>query len=55
MYACEYASSTRVIKLLLDNGALYTIRDSSGKKAFDYAKQNNKLERDEIYWLLNGN
>ncbi len=55
MYACEYAGTTKIIKLLLDNGALYTIRDASGKKAFDYAKQNNKLERDEIYWLLNGN
>ncbi len=53
MYAAEYASSTEVIKFLLDNGALSSVRDSSGKRAFDYAKANSRLERDEVYWCLN--
>ena len=55
MYACEYTASTSVIKLLLDNGANPSIRDANGKKAFDYAKLNGKLERDETYWKLNSN
>lgn len=53
MYAAEYASSTEIIKFLLDNGALSSVRDSSGKRAFDYAKANSRLERDEVYWSLN--
>ena len=55
MYAAGYSSSTDVIEFLLDNGAAVSIRDSSGKKAFDYAKANVKLERDETFWRLNGN
>lgn len=53
MYAAEYANSTQVIKLLLDSGAIPSIRNSEGKNAFDYAKTNSSLEKDEIYWSLN--
>lgn len=53
MYAAEYASSTQIIKLLLDSGAITSIRNSEGKTAFDYAQTNNSLEKDEIYWSLN--
>lgn len=53
MYAAEYAPSTEIIKFLLDNGALPSVRDSSGKRAFDYAKANSRLERDDVYWSLN--
>ncbi len=53
MYAAEYANSTQVIKLLLDSGSISSIRNSEGKTAFDYAKTNSSLEKDEIYWSLN--
>ncbi len=54
MYACQYSTSTEIIQLLLDQGAKTTIRDSSGKTAFDYAKENRALEHDSTYWILNG-
>lgn len=53
MYACEYSSKTDVIKILLENGAMVSVRDAGGKKAFDYAKENASLEKDEVYWKLN--
>lgn len=53
MYACQYASSNAVIKQLLDAGARPGIQDASGKTAFDYAKLNTNLVRDDIYWSLN--
>ena len=53
MYAAQYASSTETIKVLLDNGAKPGIRDSEGKTAFDYAKINSNLKRDDVYWSLN--
>ncbi len=53
MYACQYNSSTSVIKLLLDSGARISTVDSDGKRAFDYAKANKNLIHDEVYWSLN--
>lgn len=53
MYACQYGSSTHVIKLLMDNGAKPGIQDHDGKTAFDYAKLNSNLKHDDIYWSLN--
>ena len=53
MYACQYASSNAVIKQLLDAGARPGIQDANGKTAFDYAKLNTNLVRDDIYWSLN--
>lgn len=55
MYASEYAKSTSIIKLLLDNGAVASIRTSNGKTAFDFALTNTHLQQDETYWLLNNN
>ena len=54
MYAAQYSTSTEIIQLLLDEGAKTTIRDSAGKTAFDYAKENRSLEHDATYWSLNG-
>lgn len=54
MYACQYGSSTEVIKQLLDAGANPEYQDEEGKTAFDYAGENKKLPRDEIFWSLNG-
>ncbi len=53
MYACQYAKSTKIVNMLLENGARTSIVDSSGKTAFDYAKTNSKLKHDDIYWSLN--
>ena len=53
MYAAEFSSSTQIIKLLLDNGAVPAIRSAEGKTAFEYAKLNTQLEHDETYWSLN--
>ncbi|MBO7639815.1 MAG: ankyrin repeat domain-containing protein, partial [Treponema sp.] len=54
MYACQYATDTEIIQLLLDQGAKTSIRDSSGKTAFDYAKENRTLDHNDTYWSLNG-
>ena len=53
MYAAEFSSSTKIIKLLLDNGAVPAIRSAEGKTAFEYAQLNTQLEHDETYWSLN--
>ena len=53
MYAAQYSTSTEVIKILLDNDAVKTIRSVEGKTVFDYAKDNSKLTHDDIYWSLN--
>ena len=54
MYAAEYSSSTEIIKLLLDNGAVTGIRTAEGKSAFNFAETNKHLEHNDIYWSLNG-
>lgn len=53
MYAAQYGTSTRVIKLLLDNGCITTVRSTEGKTAFEYASKNTKLKHDDYYWALN--
>ena len=53
MYAAQYGNSTNVIKLLLDNGCITTVRSTEGKTAFEYASKNSKLKHDENYWALN--
>lgn len=53
MYAAEYATSTEIIELLLDNGAQTAIRSTQGKTAFDYAEFNSQLEHNDVYWALN--
>lgn len=53
MYAAQYGNSTNVIKLLLDNGCITTVRSTEGKTAFEYAAKNAKLKHDDNYWALN--
>ena len=55
MYACEFGNSTAVIQLLLENGAKPGLTTSDGKTAFDFAKTNSELAKDDIYWSLNSN
>lgn len=53
MYAAQFGTSTKVIKLLLDNGCITTVRSTEGKTAFEYASKNTKLKHDDNYWALN--
>lgn len=53
MYAAQYGNSTKIIKLLIDNGSITTVRSTEGKTAFNYATKNTKLNHDENYWALN--
>lgn len=53
MYAAEYGNSTKIIKMLIDNNAITSIRSTEGKTAYDYACDNKNLKHDSNYWLLN--
>lgn len=53
MHAASACSSTRVIEMLLKNGAIISARTADGHSAFDFAKDNKALEHDDIYWSLN--
>ncbi len=53
MYAAEFCQSTKIIKQLLENGAIPSIRNAQGKTAFSFAETNAYLAHDEIYWSLN--
>ena len=53
MYACEFGNSTKIIKVLIDNNAITSIRSTEGKTAYDYASENQSLAHDSNYWLLN--
>lgn len=53
MYAAQFGNSTKVLKMLIDNGAETSFRSTEGKTAFDYAVNNPNLKHDEIYWSLN--
>lgn len=53
MYAARYTSSTKLLKLLLDEGAKPKARSTEGKTIFEYASENKNLPHDDIYWSLN--
>lgn len=53
MHAAEYNKSTDTIAWLLKNGAKTTYKTATGMTAFDYAKENKKLPRNDIFWKLN--
>lgn len=53
MYACEFGNSTKIIKVLIENNAITSIRSTEGKTAYDYASENQSLAHDSNYWLLN--
>ena len=53
MYACEFGNSTKVVKVLLDNNAVPSLRSNEGKTAYEYASENKKLAHDSTYWELN--
>ena len=43
----------KIIKVLIDNNAITSIRSTEGKTAYDYASENQSLAHDSNYWLLN--
>ena len=53
MYSAQNYSDTSVIKLLLESGADPYIISSEKKNAFAYAKENNRIVHDSVYWSLN--
>lgn len=53
MYAAETCTSTDIIQLLLNAGAITSIHTSDGRSAFDFAKGNRLLDHDDVYWSLN--
>ena len=53
MYAAENCTSTDIISMLLDGGAIVSIRTADGKSAFDFAQANTRLPRDKVFWSLN--
>lgn len=53
MYAAQNTYSSKVLKLLVQNGAKTSIRSVEGKTAFDYAKQNKNLSQEQYYSSLN--
>lgn len=56
MVACITNKNTKIIEWLLENGASkYQIEASTGKTAYDYAKENRKLPHNLAYWSLNPN
>lgn len=52
MYAASSCRGTDVLSMLLDNGAIASLTNAEGKKAFDYAKENVNLPHDEVYWKI---
>lgn len=53
MYACEFGTTTDLIQILLENGAISKVRTGTGKTAFDFAQLNTHLEHNDVYWSLN--
>lgn len=56
MLACQLGKNTSVIEWLIENGASkYQVEATTGKTAYDYAKENRKLPHNVTYWSLNPN
>lgn len=53
MYAAEFGNSTEILKILMDNNAITSVRSAEGKTAYDYACENKSLKHDNNYWALN--
>ncbi|MBQ6781276.1 MAG: ankyrin repeat domain-containing protein [Treponema sp.] len=55
MYAAETNKETATIGWLMEHGARTRYKTASGQTAFDYARANKRLPRDDVYWSLNTN
>ncbi|MCX6088872.1 MAG: ankyrin repeat domain-containing protein, partial [Candidatus Atribacteria bacterium] len=53
MWAAAYNQNPEVITTLIKAGADAKIVDNHGKKAIDYAEENEKLKGSSAYWELN--
>jgi ankyrin repeat protein len=52
MIAANYSSTPEIVTLLLEKGADALAKDEDGKKAIDYAKENDQLKDTKAYWKL---
>ena len=50
MIAAGTSSTPEIVKLLIDKGANALAKSKEGKKAIDYAKENEKLVGTPAYW-----
>ena len=50
--AAQYSSNPDVLQVLIDNGASIDIQDKKGKRAIDYAEQNEALAGTSVLSLL---
>ena len=53
MYAAETNTSTATLKWLLEHGARTRYKTTTGQTAFDFARTNRQLPKDDVYWSLN--
>lgn len=53
MFANSYNSNPDVITILVKNGADIKAKDKDGKTALDYAKENPKIYKTDVYWQMN--
>jgi ankyrin repeat protein len=53
MWAARY-NHPGVLQALIENGADIDIKDKNGRRALDYAKDNEKLKGTDAYNLLRG-
>ena len=52
MFAVALSSTPEIVQLLIDKGANALAKCKAGKKAIDYAKENEKLVGTQAYWNL---
>ena len=52
MLAAVFSSTPEIVQLLIDKGANALTKCKAGKKAIDYAKENEKLVGTQAYWNL---
>ncbi len=52
MFAAGFSSTPEIVQMLIDKGANALAKCKAGKKAIDYAKENEKLVGTQAYWNL---
>ena len=52
MFAADSNSNPEILRILIENGADISIKNSEDKNAFDYADENEELKGTDVYHLL---
>jgi ankyrin repeat protein len=52
MIAARFSSTSEIVTVLLEKGADALAKSKAGKKAIDYAEENDKLKGTKAYWKL---